>query len=180
MIIFSFIMKKHIFIILALFFVTNNAFSQIRDNAYFDGYWGKWSYSGVEIHGNYDGFITYYESEGPWEYRFKFTIDNFKVPNKKQMKKDIKANKWYEYSGTVEYYMTDDLGTIYNVFKKNKLPVFVCAKLGDGRKTRKIKSKAKICIAAFKNQPEVYNFWFDNVGYAINLNGVKFPNVKFE
>ena len=79
-------MKKLIFIISFLLCVTLNGVAQVKGSAYFDGYWSKWEYLGsnVELEGGYRGFIIYLEEEGPWHYRFKFTIDNFQVPNKKK------------------------------------------------------------------------------------------------
>ena len=178
-------MKKKFFIILALLFMTTNAFSQdvdIYTCAYFDGYWSEWNNIGLggKIKGNYDGFIIYLDSEGPWEYRFKFTIDNMAFPNKKQRNKDIKNGNYYVFSGTVEYYISDDEPSALENFRKKRGPYFVPAKLPNGRPTKKITSKATIKIAPFKNLPETYNIHFDKVGFGINLNGRYFPGLKFE
>lgn len=175
-------MKKVLIIFYLLLGISFNSFCQIRCSGYFDGYWSEWNNIGLggKIKGNYDGFIIYLDSEGPWEYRFKFTIDNLNFPNKKQRKKDIKSGKWYEYTGTVEYYITDKFPSILSLFRSAKGPLFAPAHLEDGRTTKKITSKATIKIAAFKDLPKTYNIWFDNVGFAINLNDTYFPNVKFK
>mgnify|MGYP003419459575 FL=1 len=174
-------MKKLIFIISFLLCVTLNSVAQVKGSAYFDGYWSKWEYLGsnVELEGGYRGFIIYLEEEGPWHYRFKFTINNFQVPNKKQRKKDIKLDKWYEYSGTVEYYISDDDPSVLAIFRKKKGVYFIASTLKNGRPTKKITSKATIKIAPFKDLPNTYNIWFDGVGFAISLNGGSFPNEKF-
>ena len=175
-------MKKFIVIIFALLCVSFGASAKIGAAVYFDGYWSEWKHfgSGEELHGNYDGFVIYIKKEGIWNYRFKFKIDNMTFPNKKQRKKDIKANKWYEFTGTVEYYITDNYPTVLKLFRDAKGPMFAPAKLDNGRPTKKITSKAKIKIAAFKDLPEVYNIWFDGVGFGIDFNGASFPNQKFK
>ena len=176
-------MKKKIFIILALMFVTVNAFSQderIYTCSYFDGYWSDWYLTAASIKGDYSGFIVYLSSEGPWNYRFKFTINNMAFPNKKQRKKDIKNGNYYVFSGTVEYYISDDEPSVLENFRRNRGPYFVPAKLANGRPTKKITSKATIKIAPFKDLPRTYNIFFDNVGFGINLNGLYFPGSKFE
>ena len=175
-------MKKVIFIVYLLLCVSFNALGQIKTCAYFDGYWSEWrpESSVVKIKGNYDGFILYLEKEGPWNYRFKFTIDNMFFPNKKQRKKDIKEGNFYEFTGTVEYYITDDYPTILELFRKNKGALFAPAKLENGRPTKKVTSRATIKVAAFKDLPKDYNIWFDRVAFGISLGTLYFPNVKFK
>ena len=177
----KFIMKKYIFIIFALSFITNNVFSQVRVNGYFDGYWAKWIQpSDLEINGDYDGFIIYQKSEGPWEYRFKFTINNMKFPNKKQRKKDIKADKWYVFTGTVEYYISNSYPSALEAYRKKKGPLLAPAKLNNGKPAKKITSKATIKIAAFEKYPKVYNIWYDKVALAIDLGKSHFPIEPFK
>lgn len=175
-------MKKLLFIVSLLFCVSINSGAQIRANACFDNYWGEWEDLGTvaKIKGNYDGFIIYIDKEGPWEYRFKFTINNMMFPEKKQRKKDIKTDTWYTFRGTVEYYISDDYPTILSLFRGHKRFMLLPAKLTSGRPTKKITSRATIKIAPFKDLPQTYNIWFDNVGVAINLNGQYFPNVEFK
>lgn len=83
-------MKKVLFTFCFLLFAANNSWGQISFAAYFDGYWSSWVPADAKIKGDYDGFIIYSESEGPWNYRFKFIVDNFKIPNKKQRKKILR------------------------------------------------------------------------------------------
>ena len=175
-------MKKFIFIISLLLCISFNSEAQIWANAYFDGYWGEWKSMGpvAKIKGNYDGFIIYLDKEGPWEYRFKFTVNNMTFPDKKQRKKDIKTDTWYTFTGTVEYYISDDYPTILSAFRAKKEVTFLPAKLQSGRPTKKVTSRATIKIAPFKDLPKCYNIWFDNVGFGINLNDTYFPGVKYK
>lgn len=163
--------------------VSFNSDAQIRACGHFDGYWSDWKDmgSGTKIKGNYDGFIIYLDKEGPWEYRFKFTVHNMIFPDKKQRKKDLKDNnQWYTFSGTVEYYITDNYPTILQLFREAKGPMFAPAKLDNGRPTKKVTKKATIKIAPFKDRPQTYNIWFENVGFAINLNDTYFPGVEYK
>lgn len=145
---------------------------------HFDNYWSDWRYADADylkIEGSYSGFILYTKEDGPWNYRFKFTIDRYVNPDKKTKKKHRKENLWYTYTGTVEYYICDDYPSIYDVFSRHKAASFVPKVLESGRPTKKITSRATIKIAPYKNNPRTYNIWFDNVGLAISLrNGLIF------
>ena len=175
-------MKKITLTIFFLVFIANYSLGQIKFSCWFDGYWSSWFDGGSEakIKGDYDGFIIYTASEGPWDYRFKFKINNMKFPNKKQIKKDIKSKKNYEFYGTVEYYISDEHPSVLDNYRKNKRPVFVSAKSRNGRPNKKITSRAKILVAPFKELPDHYSIQFDNVALGIHLNGIYFPDAKFE
>ena len=151
--------------------------AQIGFAAYFDGYWSDWkSYSQDKwsIRGSYAGFIIYQKESGPWEPWFKFTINNFYMPDAKTRKWNVKYRQWYEFTGTVEYYICDDYLSAYELFKTMRGASLVPPNLPDGRPTKKVTSQAKIKIAPYKDHPTVYNIWYDNVGLAINLNNIYF------
>ena len=170
-------MKKVLFTFCFLLFAANNSWGQISFSAYFDGFWSPWiQASEARVYGNYESFVVHTVADGPWNYRFKFTIHDFKVPNKKQRKKDIKAGRYYEFTGTVEYYVTDEKPTARDAFRKNKGPVFISAESKDGRPNRKITSKATIRVSPFKDYPRVYNIWYDNVALGIDLNTIYFTH----
>ena len=93
-------MQKLVLIVSLLFCVTINSNTQtdMKVCAYFDGYWSDWeSGSGGAIRGNYDGFIIYAQKDGPWEYRFKFKIDNMsfsdRYSNNGQLKNAMRMAK---------------------------------------------------------------------------------------
>ncbi len=127
-----------------------------------------------KVEGSYSGFIIYDSTDGPWEYYFKFSIDNYTLPDSKQRKKDAKNNVWYEFTGVVEYYICDDYPTAYSLYKAHKGPRFIPAKLENGRPTKKISSRATIKIEAFVDRPKIYNIWFDGVGLGISMNNMHF------
>ena len=165
---------KKIFLFFVLSLISTSIFAQIKITPYFDGYWGNWNTSSFEIRGSYSGFMFYNETQGPWDCYFKFSIDNYRLPDSKQRKKDYKLGIWYEFTGTVEYYICDDYPTIYDLFKSSRRATFVNPQNPDGRPTKKVTSKAIIKIAAFKDYPVCYNIWFDNVGLGIDLNNFHF------
>lgn len=144
-----------------------------------DGYWGEWraDYScKIRVQGGYSGFIIYDASEGPWDYFFKFTISNYVEPDINTKLRNYQNKTWYEYKGNVEYYICDDYPTIYKAFKSAGQARFVSRTLESGRPTKKITSPATIKIEPYApgGTPKVYNIWFDNVGFAIDLNDLKF------
>lgn len=153
------------------------ATAQIKLSCYFDGYWSAWHAYRSSIRGGYDGFILYNPSDGPWYPFFKFTINNYYIPSDKGTRNNnIKNNRWYEFSGTVEYYICDDFPSAYQGFKKYREPVLIDPKRtqDEGRPVKKITSRATIKIAPFKDHPKVYNIWFENVGYGIDLGNMHF------
>ena len=84
-------MKKLIVFISLLMSISCTCSAQIKLAGYFDGFWSSWGEdSRTQVYGNYEGFIIHTQEDGPWNYRFKFEIDNFNVPNKKQRKKTLK------------------------------------------------------------------------------------------
>lgn len=165
---------KKIFLFFVLSLISTSIFAQIKTVPYFDGYWGDWKTSLFKIRGSYRGFMFYDETQGPWDCYFKFSIDNYRLPDSKQRKSDYKLGIWYEFTGTVEYYICDDYPTIYDSFKSSKRASFINPQNPDGRPTKKVTSKAIIKIAAFKDYPVCYNIWFDNVGLGIDLNNFHF------
>lgn len=170
-------MKKLIVFISLLMSISCTCSAQIKLAGYFDGFWSSWGEdSRTQVYGNYEGFIIHTQEDGPWNYRFKFEIDNFNVPNKKQRKKDIKKEKWYVFSGTVEYYISEGYPSALEMFRMNKGPSLHPSKLNNGRPTKKIISKATIKVAAFKDLPKVYNIWYDNVALGIDLNTIRFSH----
>ncbi len=180
-------MMKRLFVIITFALLTIAAKAQISTCAYYDGYWGEWTqqyllplYSWEQrkdyynLYGNYSGFIIYDKEFHPSQYCFKFQINNYVPPTKKQIKEHYKKKEWYEYSGTVEYYVVESEPTIKDVLKATTNPY------GSGfpiyNHGAKRVANATIKIAPYKKRPQVYNFWFDDVGFAISLDFIEFNN----
>ena len=81
---------KKIFLFFVLSLISTSIFAQIKITPYFDGYWGNWNTSSFKIRGSCSGFMFYNETQGPWDCYFKFSIDNYRLPDSKQRKSDYK------------------------------------------------------------------------------------------
>lgn len=166
--------------------------AQIRVCAYYDGYWGEWEDGAVggflfgkpdpygdlpylKVYGNYSGFCIYYSDSHPSAYTFKFQANNYVTPDKKTKKTHIKNNEWYEYNGTVEYYVYDDRPTIRNILKEPTGFVHFPVVKPTIQSARKRIANATIQIAPYKEHPKVYNIWFEGVGVGIDLGTIYFP-----
>lgn len=165
-------MKKFYFVLLFAFFIVSDLFSQISVNSYYDGYWGKWlTASQCSIRGNYSGFIIYESTDHPSAYFFKFQISNYTIPDAKTLKIYRKNNQWLQFSGTVEYFVSERFQTIADVLRKNHFP----SKFDSNKEpVAKRTTNATIRIAPFKDHPKIYNIWFDGIGVGIDLNDIYF------
>lgn len=141
-------------------------------SVFVNGYWGEWKSFGYNInfYGNYGGFCLYEKNHHPSQFFFRFSIDNYQSPTKDQLKRARKSNTWFEYTGTVEYFVNDEYPTIEKQYLK---PCFIMpykpySYSADGPRVKRT-TRAKIKIAPYKDHPVVYNIWFDNVGFGINL-----------
>lgn len=166
---------KRFFFVLFCLYLYLSANAQIRTTAYYDGNWTSWSapFLNLGIRGGYAGF-TIGDTFGGWDPLVKFTIDNFYIPDKETRKQRVKSNTWYEYTGTVEYYIDDDAPSAYVCFKRWRSATFVSQMYHENRGIKKIVSRARIRIAPYKDHPKVYTIFYDNVGLGIDLNTVYF------
>lgn len=178
-------MNKRFLTILLYVTIAISIKAQIRTCSWHDGYWGEWKshttrYSYLppsyeySLFGGYSGFIIYKVGAHPSEYIFKFEAYSYQTPDKKTIKEHYKNNVWYEYSGIVEYYVTEKYPTISAILKAFEFPYFNCNSGYDGNPCVKRRANAKIKIAPYKKQPECYNIYFDDVAVAISFDGVHF------
>lgn len=182
------IMNREKIILLIIFtLLTNSIRAQICTNAYYDGYWGGWKEQWIpavfswetrkdlyELYGNPSGFIVYNKGDHPSNYVFKFQINNYIPPTKQQIKEHYKRQEWYEYTGIVEYFVIESAPTIKEILKKWGFPLY--HQNVTGEPCAKRVANARIIIAPYKKQPEVYNYFFDDVGVGIHLVYVHFNN----
>ena len=164
--------------------------AQISTCANYDGYWGQWKshttrfmYSSPSykygLLGNYSGFTIYNRYDHPSNFVFKFLIYGYSEPTKKEKKEHYKNNEWYEYSGAVEYYVTERYPTIKEVLKAWDFPIYNSSSAtSDNPCVKRKVYDAKIMIAPYKKRPRVYNLWFDDVGIAIDMEDSFFPKTK--
>jgi len=186
---------RNIFVVSLLIIGALVSFSQTKKFCcYYDGYWGNWSTYSAQMRGNYNGFVLHDSWEHPSNYYFSFEIDHRTPPTKKEVKEHYKKNLWWEYTGSVEYYVCDVYPTIKDCFKQfgrplkksdietteynSKLSVLRATKIrqqgsfvANGLTKRTARATIKIAPYSYKNlKPMVYNFWFDGVGFAIDLD----------
>ena len=123
----------------------------------------------VAIYGNRSGCVL--KANGGIIF-FDFQITNYVAPSKKEIKEHRKSGKWFEYVGTVSYYVNDEYPTAEALAKAC---VFVTPNpRQDVTPTVKRSTSARIKVAPYKKYPEVYNIWFDKIGVGINIRGLKF------
>lgn len=175
------------FLAILTFVIISRALNaQISTCSWHDGYWGQWKnhssrlgfeFNEFSLYGNYSGFIIYEKNAHPSEYIFKFQADSYVTPDKKTIKYHRKNNVWYEYSGTVEYYVTESYPTIAAVLKAFEFPIFNCNSGSSGNPCVKRTARATIKIAPYNDHPKCYNIYFDNIGVGIGLDeGIHFKN----
>lgn len=179
--------KNRLFAIIVFVLLSSVLKAQIKTCSYHDGYWGEWRshttrYTYISapprfdynLYGGYSGFIIYNKGAHPSEYFFKFEANSYITPDKKAIKYHMKNNLWYEYSGTVEYYVTEEYPTIAAVLRAYEFPHFNCNSGSIGNPCVKRTASATIKIAPYKKQPECYNIYFDNVAVGISFDGAHF------
>lgn len=163
---------KYMRMIILLFFVTTpiGLIAQKLTLCY-KGAWDEWREVGTLIAKYRDdsGFIL--KTRGQIEY-FSFRINNYIPPSKKEKKIHRQNNIWFEYQGTVEYYVNDRFPTANDVAKCGVL-VMPNPRI-DETPCVKRTCMAEIKIAPYKDEPECYNIWFDNIGVGLDVRGLKF------
>jgi len=200
-------MRLYVLLIFFLIAGTKNVFSQITSPDsykacyYYDGYWSDWkSQYDWEIKGSYNGFIIYDKFTHPSNYFFKFYVAGRIAPDKKEIKQHYKSKTWWEYGGSVEYYVCDVYPTFKDCIKElgrplkkedletteyqNKLSILRASYLSKGNSfsptgLTKKSSPAKIKIAPYPKKskvPQVYNIWFDGVGLGFDMGWRFFEN----
>lgn len=193
-------MKKLLFS-LFLLSLGLNTYSQTKKFAcYYDGYWSEWRSFSAKLNGNYNGFIIYSPWEHPSNYYFSFEIDYRTPPTKKEVKEHFKKKEWWEYRGTVEYYVCDVYPTIKDCLKQYGRPLMKSdvesddynGKLSVLRASRirqqgsfvprgltKRTASATIKIAPYSHKtlrPKVYNIWFEGIGFGIDMDNSYFQD----
>lgn len=173
------VVKRFFLFILLLVIKVATVISQISTCYQYNGYWSQWErnyfINKYNIYGNYSGFIVYKEGSHPSDYVFKFTIDSYVTPDKSTIRLHKRLKQSYEYSGTAEYYVTEEYPTIDEILKLYSFPIFTSNSSSLYRNPAvKRKAKATILIKPYKKHPRSYFIFFDNVGIGIDLGDLYF------
>lgn len=185
-------MKRVLNVIFMLLLLTNvKAQPYFQTCAYVHGYWTQWENKAYSDSYQYKfsarkndynetfcglQFAGYYSDE--WNWFLKIDMINYVKPDKKEIKLHFKKNIWYEYSGTVEYYVSDEYPTIEKILEYNKFPFIDPTYRSKGTVVKR-KTKATIKIAPYKKTPRVFNIIFDGCGIAFDWGNLPFDKKYF-
>ena len=164
-------MTRNIFLSALIFiftFYSTPCKSQWFESFCYKNSWSPWkSWNGIQIYSypKRSGIIL--KSEGG------VTFFSFKT-TKQQIKEHYKKNQYFEYTGTVEYLLDEFSPTAEDIAKKS---FFVHSDpRTDITPIINRRTSCIIQIAPYKKLPQLYNIWFDNIGYAIDLRNMIFSN----
>lgn len=157
-----------------LFFMTLlsiGAYAQIPIkgiSSYIQGYWGEWKdcLPSMLANGNYANLVLYTHGNHPSDFCVHITIDNFPAKiDKKEKKRRIKKDESYQYNGTIEFYISETAPTIKDWVKSFGImtpnPQF--------KNAHKVSYPAIIIIKPYKDNPELYMVYFENLGIAFTF-----------
>lgn len=161
-------MKKLLFTLMLLLLST--VAMAFRGSLFINGYWGQWEDLSwhFAISGYSNNFVLHERGEHPSNYFVHVAINNFVPPTKDEKKYHIKNNLWYEYTGTVEYFVDEASPTIESLLKSGWIAWSITSANEISHHVKRTAS-ATIKIAPYKDNPQTYNVFFDNVGFAISF-----------
>lgn len=187
----SFNMKKLLlFLVIAIPLFANAQITTFETCANVHGYWTSWQprnqyYQYLGTSSNEMKYMISYNryskvfnglefrkaSANEWDWCFKVEIYNYTRPDKKERKAHEKSKQWYEYSGWVEYYVTDEYPTIEKVLETYKFPLI--SPTGETARAKR-RARATIKIAPYKKEPTCFNVYFDGVGVGFSFRSWPF------
>lgn len=185
--------RKILFLLLLMFSYSYRVIGQhqLYTCAYVHGYWTDWynrySYSGCDYkywarkHDYNETFcgLTFADRyEDKWDWFLNIQINDYVKPDKKEIKRHLKSGIWYEYSGTVEYYVSDEFPTIIKVLEYSKFP-FISPTYKSKGSVVKRTAKAIIKIEPYKKAPRFFKIYFDGCGIAIDWVNLPFDKKYF-
>ena len=159
-----------------LFAVITVSYSQARVQSvcnYIDGFWGRWNRPAytLDVIGDYGNFIICSNFDHPSKYMVKIVINNFQYNiDKKEKKRRRKENMFYEYNGTIEFYVLDnDSPSTARQRVSNWTGGFLPQKSDDIFPARKVEYPAIIRIEPYNDSPTTYNIFFQGYGIAFSI-----------
>ncbi len=182
-------MKKNCLVILisALIMIIMNScgtYDNHRGAIRVNNSWSSWrdldnDFSRCHAYGDYDD-ITFKDENGYFLFRFKI------IPGQTFYKQ---TKVWTKYSGTMEYYVSDNYPTIHMIFNSffsayskidyltttsdyyyKTINPFLSSEYGKVKRT----ANATIMIAPYKKHPKVYNIHFDDVSFGFDMGQFEF------
>lgn len=138
-------------------------------SSYIKGYWGDWrsAYLPMLANGNYGNIVLYPKGNHPSDYCVHLKIDGFNDNiNKKEKKRRIKTNESYQYNGMIEIYLAD---TTPNLLDWVKTFGSLTTPDANFQGATKFSFPAIIKIKPYKDNPELYMVYFENLGIAFTF-----------
>lgn len=185
-------MKKFLltFVLILIGFLGGYSQVVLETSAYINNHWTGWDnqgyLAGSYYRGNFSARMlydsrtnTFYglkfwsDYDSPHEWCFQFYMDNYVKPDNRTRREHDKNKIWYEYSGYVEYYVSDEYPTIEKVLQHFYFPMV--RPHGDTVRVKRT-ARATIKIAPYKKEPTCFNIYFDGVGVGISFS--KWPFEK--
>ena len=169
-------MKRCFFLIIAIMMVHLECLAQWSECFNYKGSWSKWSkVFGGELSHYHDESGIVLTTSGGLTY-FKFQINNYVPPTKRERKDHLKSGKWFAYTGIVEYSVNDMLPTAEAIAKAAR---FVKPDpRNDLTPTVQRRTSCTIKVAPYKALPSCYAVYFDGIGVGIDIQGVSFQGEK--
>lgn len=161
-------MKKILIaVIVLLFAIPMMGQGYIQTCRMIGGYWDEWKDNyNTSVKGYVDNFVIYESYRHPSDYCLKVVIKDFSMPDKKTRRMHMKNDKWYVYSGYIEYYALPSSSIGDYVWR---FPEGECYDTKINKKNLYLKRiRATIKIAPYKDRPRTYNIWFSD--YAVGIS----------
>lgn len=138
-------------------------------SSFYNGFWGEWksAYPPMLANGRYDNLVLYPKGNHPSDYCVQLKIEGFNDNiSKKEKKRRIKSNESYQYNGTIELYLAD---TAPNLLDWVKNFGGISTPNANYHGATKISYPAIIRIKPYKDNPECYMVFFNNMGVAFTF-----------
>lgn len=160
--------KLFLLFLLTIFSTCVYSTSWIKTAIYQNNIWYPWEKgSNVTMSGYYEQFSVHSTLYDSSHFYFRVTINNFSIPDKKTRRARMKSDEWYEYTGTIEYWIDDEHMNFISCISGNSVPIAACPWTKYDKTPSIIKkSPATIKIAPYEKYPVTYNLWFEGIGFA--------------
>ena len=190
---YRFLSIKGFLITLLLLFPSLVSSQGISVNYYYQDVWNGWDGNNwvnmYHVYGNKKGYRIFKDGKQPADFFIRFWMTDYNVPSKKEIKTHYKNKQNWAYNGYVEYYICDVYPTFEDCLKELRRPLYeddtkwfykeklAVVKANQIRKTgsftpigyKKVTKPDVIWLLTYKKYPRVYNIFFDNVGFALDL-----------